>query len=137
MAIRRRRAALAVVAALALLYAVLALVVPAIVNADRFRPAIETRLSSALGRPVRLGALRLRLWTGVAVRADRLEIGPEPGSGGASGSLEARDVTVRPALLALVPGRRRRNLCQGGRAGARNRSSRPEEKPPVQKRILA
>ncbi|MFP5206990.1 MAG: hypothetical protein ACLGSH_16680, partial [Acidobacteriota bacterium] len=42
----------------------LLLVVPFFINADTFRPTVESELSSALGRKVTLGHLSLSLITG-------------------------------------------------------------------------
>lgn len=81
-------------AALVALYVAAALVVPRLVAADLWRPRIEERLSAVVGRPVALGTLRLTLWTGIAVRADRLTMGGSP-------SIDAGPVTVGIAWAPL------------------------------------
>lgn len=53
------------------------LVVPLFVNADAFRPALESQLSSALGRKVTLGKLSFSLWSGSVV-ADTLTVADDP-----------------------------------------------------------
>jgi AsmA protein len=63
--------------------AVLVLVVvmvPLFVNADTFRPMLESRLGSALGRKVTLGKLRFSLWSGGVV-ADELTVADDPAFG--------------------------------------------------------
>lgn len=49
------------------------LVTPLFVNADSFRPMLESQLSSALGRKVTLGKLSFSLWSGSVV-ADTLAV---------------------------------------------------------------
>jgi len=65
--------AIGVVAVLILM----ALVVPLFVNADSFRPMLESQLSSALGRKVTLGKLSFSLWSGSVV-ADQLAVADDP-----------------------------------------------------------
>ena len=64
----------------AMVVAILVLVVvalPLFVNANRFRPTLETKLSKALGRPVKLGELKLSLLSG-GVTAAEVSIGDDP-----------------------------------------------------------
>ena len=86
-------------AALAALFVLTAAVLPLVVDADRFRPTLQTVLSGELGRPVVLGPLKLSLWTGVALRTDRIEIGDL-----AQGRLTAGPVRLRPALIPFLRG---------------------------------
>ena len=69
------RRLLRVLCVLAALFVLAAAILPFVIPVDRFRPALQTVLSRELGRPVALGPLKLSLWTGVALRTDRLEIG--------------------------------------------------------------
>lgn len=96
---RPLRRLLLALAALAALFVLAAAVLPFVVDVDRFRPRLEATLSDLLGRPVALGRLRLTLWTGVAVRADRVEVGAADGP-----RLVAGPVRLRPALLPLLRG---------------------------------
>ena len=66
-----------IVAAIVIL---LLLVVPFFVNADTFRPTLESEISSALGRKVTLGHLSLSLITGSLV-ADQVAIADDPAFG--------------------------------------------------------
>ena len=51
--------------------------IPFFVDANTFRPTLETRLSAGLGRPVKLGNLRLSLLSGSLV-ADNLSVADDP-----------------------------------------------------------
>jgi AsmA protein len=62
--------------ALALLL-IAALALPFLIDANRFRPMLETRLSQSLGRGVRLGDLKLSIFSG-AVAASDLSIADNP-----------------------------------------------------------
>jgi hypothetical protein len=99
---RRLRYGLVGGASLLFFYLIAALFVPRFVEVDRYRPAVESRLSALLGRRVALGTLSLSLWTGVEVHADRLTIedahGVPPGTGM---SLVANRLAVRPELFPL------------------------------------
>ena len=79
------------------------LILPRLVRVDSFRPELEARLTSALGRTVTLGTLRLSIWRGIELRSDSLRIsGASEGAAEALPALEARHVRVRVALLALL-----------------------------------
>jgi uncharacterized protein involved in outer membrane biogenesis len=67
-------------------YLVGAALAPFLVNAERFRPQVEAKLQSALGRRVSLGALRFSLWSGPALVAAGVRIG-EPVDGSSAGAL--------------------------------------------------
>ncbi len=102
---RGKRAGAVVAGLLAASYVAAGLLAPLVVDADRFRPRVEARLSGALDRPVRLGRVRLSVWTGIVVRAGRLEVGPPKGGRAAAASLEAESVSVRLAPWPLLRGR--------------------------------
>jgi AsmA protein len=54
-----------------------AIALPFVIDANRFRPMLESRLSAALGREVKVGNLKLALLSG-GVTADDLSIADEP-----------------------------------------------------------
>ncbi len=56
---------------------VVAIALPFFIDANQFRPRLETELSGALGRSVKLGDLKLSLWSG-AVKAANLSISDDP-----------------------------------------------------------
>jgi len=66
-----------VLLAVVVLLAAAVLIVPLFVNADAFRPSLESELSSALGRKVTLGHLSFSLWSGSLV-ADNVAIADDP-----------------------------------------------------------
>ncbi len=65
------------ITAVAVLGLVILLVIPFVVNADSFRPQIESQLSSSLNRKVTLGHLSLSLLTGSLVAED-ISIADDP-----------------------------------------------------------
>ncbi len=72
--------ALKIVALIVAVLIVLVLVVPLFVNVNTFKPQIESELSSALGREVKVGDLRLSIFGG-SVSADDLSISEDPAFG--------------------------------------------------------
>jgi AsmA protein len=56
---------------------VIVVAIPFFIDVNQFRPKLETQLTSALGRPVTVGNLKLSLWSG-SVEADNLSIGDDP-----------------------------------------------------------
>ncbi len=102
---RRLRRSLVALSLLAALLVAAAVVAPWIVDADRFRPRAEARLSETLGRKVTLGRLRLSLLTGLALVAEGVTIGEPSSRGGETGVvISAGRLTARPALLRLLRG---------------------------------
>lgn len=80
-----------------------ALALPSLVNLERYRAALASRVGKALGREVTLGALRVSLWGGIGAEAKGIQIaqaagfGPEP-------FLAADALRVRVQLLPLLRG---------------------------------
>ena len=89
-----------VLAAAALLVLIVA-ALPFLIDADRFRPQVEAKLSEALGRRVTIGAIRLSLFSG-SLAVDDLAIGEDPAFG-TTPFLTARSlkigVEMRPLLF--------------------------------------
>ena len=56
------------------------LAIPFFVNVNDFRPTLESRLTAALGREVKLGKLQLKLLSG-EVMADDLSVAEDPNFG--------------------------------------------------------
>ncbi len=76
MRVEMRRGLLVVlIVAAVLLVAVLAL--PFLIDANRFRPAIESQLTKSLGRDVKIGDLKLNILSG-SVTADDLSVADDP-----------------------------------------------------------
>jgi len=70
------------------------------VDANRFRPTLETSLSDALHRDVKLGNLSLSIWSG-SVEANELEIAEDPDFGKAP-FLRAKSIHVGVELKPLI-----------------------------------
>lgn len=81
-----------VVLAVVVLLAAAMLIVPLFVNADAFRPELESQLSSALGRKVTLGHLSFSLWSGSLV-AENVAIADDP-SFSSSPFLQAKSLRI-------------------------------------------
>jgi AsmA protein len=80
-----------------------ALVLPSLVNLERYRAALASRAGKTLGREVTLGALRISLWRGIGAEANGLQIAQAPGFG-AEPFLAADALRVRVQLLPLFRG---------------------------------
>lgn len=77
---------------------------PRLIDPERYRGLIEERVSKAVGREVRLGAVGLSLFPGVALRVDGVEIAGLPEEDD-DDLLVADSLRVRAALLPLLRGR--------------------------------
>lgn len=88
--------------AVLLLAAVIA--VPFLVDVDRYRPRLESSLSEALDREVRIGKLTLSFWRG-GLYANQIEIAEDPDFG-ETPFLMANGLSVGARLLPLITERR-------------------------------
>jgi len=79
---------------------VIVVLVPFLVNVDRFRPTIQSQLQSALGRQVTIGGLSLSLLAG-GVTADDIVISDDPAFNKGP-FLKAKKLTVGVKLLPLI-----------------------------------
>src|SRR5450755_2237295 len=82
------------------LFLVVAIALPFLVNVNNFRPQIESNLSSALGRPVKVGNLDLSIFSG-SVKADQLSIADDP-KFSPSPFIQAKSLQVGVELLPLI-----------------------------------
>ncbi len=85
-----------------LIVAVLSL--PFLINADQFRPTLQADLSSALGRQVTLGNLRLKILSG-EVTADDLSVAEDPAFGKPA-FLQAKALHVGVELVPFLMSRK-------------------------------
>jgi AsmA protein len=130
------------------LLAVLAVVLlPPLVNLERYRTLLAQRVGRTLGREVSLGALRVSLWGGIGAEATSIHVGQASGFG-TEPFLSVEAVRVRFQLLPLLRGqvkvtslvleRPRVRLVHGsdGRWNAedllRGRTSQGSAKPPAE-----
>jgi AsmA protein len=91
------------VGGIVVLAVVAALLLPALVNLERYRGALASRVSKALGREVTLGSLRVDLWRGIGAEAQGIQIAQAPGFG-SEPFLTADALRVRVQLLPLFRG---------------------------------
>jgi AsmA protein len=93
-----------VVGILVALLVVIAISLPFLVNANRFRPKLESTLSEALGRRVTIGDLKLSIFSG-GVRADGLAIADDPAFSNTP-FVEAKSLDVGVELWPLIASRK-------------------------------
>lgn len=100
---RPQKILIAIVLAVAAAGLIAALILPRVVNAERWRPQAEAKLQQALGRRVSLGRLALSLWGGLSLRAESLRIG-EPAGAPAAGAIlvDAGTTDLRVAWRPLL-----------------------------------
>ena len=79
---------------------VAAIAIPFLVNVNSFRPEIESNLSSALGRPVKVGNLGLSILSG-SVEADQMAIADDPKFSSAP-FIQAKSLKVGVELMPLI-----------------------------------
>ena len=79
---------------------VIAIAVPFFIDANTFRPKLESELSDALGRQVKVGNLSLSLLSG-SVKADNISIADDP-QFSKSPFIEANDLKVGVEMLPLI-----------------------------------
>ena len=79
---------------------VMAIAIPFFINVNSFRPQIESNLSEALGRPVKVGNLSLSILSG-SVGADQLSIADDPKFSNAP-FIQAKSLKVGVELMPLI-----------------------------------
>jgi AsmA protein len=79
---------------------VLVVALPFFINVNNYRPEIESSLTSALGRPVKVGNLSLSILSG-SVKADQLSIGDDPKFSN-SPFIQAKALAVGAELMPLI-----------------------------------
>lgn len=97
----RRKAFIAAAVFVLLLLAVL-VAIPLLVDADRFRPQVEAQLRESLGREVKIGKLKLAMFTG-AVTASELSIADDPAFS-KTPFVRAKSLDIGVRLLPLIFG---------------------------------
>ena len=94
------KTALKVIGIVVVLLIVAAIALPFLINVNTFRPQIESRMSEALGRPVKVGNLSLSLLSG-GVGADELSIADDPKFSNAP-FIKAKSLKVGVEMLPLI-----------------------------------
>src|SRR5580704_4110363 len=98
----KRLAKILAVVVIALILVAVAL--PFLVDANRFRPLLQTKLSEALGREVTLGSLQLSILSG-AVTANDLAIADDPAFS-KSPFLRAKSLAIGVEVMPLILSRK-------------------------------
>jgi AsmA protein len=76
------------------------ILIPFFIDANTFRPKLESELSDALGRPVKVGNLSLSIFSG-AVKADDISIADDPAFSH-SAFVQAKSLKVGVELMPLI-----------------------------------
>jgi AsmA protein len=92
--------ALIVVGAIVVLLLIAILVLPSLIDANRFKPEIQTQLGSALGRALQIGNIKLSIFSGGVVVSD-VSISDDPAFS-KSPFLTAKELTVGVELVPLI-----------------------------------
>ncbi len=79
---------------------VIVIVIPFFIDANSFRPTLESDLTSALGRPVKVGNLSLSLFSG-SVTADNISIADDPAFS-KNAFVQAKSLKVGVELIPLI-----------------------------------
>jgi AsmA protein len=91
---------LIVVGTVVVLLILAVLVLPFFIDANQFKPTLETDISKALGRKVEIGNIQLAIFSG-GVTIDNVSIGDDPAFS-SSPFLTAKQLTVGVSLLPLI-----------------------------------
>lgn len=91
---------LIVVAAVVVLLLIVIIALPLFIDANQFKPTIETDMDTALGRKVSIGNIKLSILSG-AVTVDDLSIADDPAFS-KSPFLTAKELSVGVALMPLI-----------------------------------
>jgi uncharacterized protein involved in outer membrane biogenesis len=92
-----------VIVGIVVLAVLAALVLPSLINLERYRSALANRAGRALGREVTLGDLRVSVWSGLGAEARGIKIAQAPGHG-SDPFLKADALRVHVQLLPLLSG---------------------------------
>jgi AsmA protein len=92
--------ALKIIGIIVAILVVIVVALPFVLNVNDFRPRIETELSSALGREVKIGNLKLSILTG-AVSADDLSVSDDP-SFSSTPFVRAKGLDVGVPMIPLI-----------------------------------
>ena len=91
---------LIIVGAIVALLLIVILMLPSLIDANRFKPEIQTKLGTALGRNVQIGNIKLSIFSGGVV-VDDVAISDDPAFS-SSQFLAAKELTVGVHLIPLI-----------------------------------
>jgi AsmA protein len=95
---------LKIVAILVVLVIAVAVALPFVIDANQFRPTLETKLTAALGREVKLGDLKLSVFNG-SVAASELSVADDPAFS-KTPFLRAKSLQVSVEMVPLILSRK-------------------------------
>ncbi|MGH7836937.1 MAG: AsmA family protein, partial [Candidatus Binataceae bacterium] len=99
-----KRKPLVIIGAIVVIVVIIILALPLFVNANQFKPELESQLTIALGRTVDIGNITLAIFSG-GVTVDNVAIADDAAFSRAS-FLQARKLTVGVELIPLIFSRR-------------------------------
>ncbi|HUS19517.1 MAG TPA: AsmA family protein [Terriglobales bacterium] len=91
---------LIILGSIVLFVVLVAVALPLLINAEQFRPLVESQAKAALGRDVKVGRLELSLWRGGVV-AEQLQISDDPAFN-KSPFVVARSLEVGVEMLPMI-----------------------------------
>ena len=74
-----KKVALAIVVGVVLVIVALAIIIPLLLNVDRYRPQVIAQIQQETGKPVQIGRLDLTILPQVAIRVDDFSLGNPAG----------------------------------------------------------
>src|ERR1700752_5390471 len=89
-----------IVGAIVALLLIVILILPSLIDANRFKPEIQTKLGTALGRNVQIGTIKLSIFSGGVV-VDDVAISDDPAFSN-SQFLTAKELTVGVHMIPLI-----------------------------------
>jgi AsmA protein len=92
------------VGVLVVLVVVAGVSLPFLIDANTFRPALEEQITKALGRPVKLGNLKVSLFSG-GVTADELSVADDP-KFSKGDFIHAKSLTIGVEMMPLITSRK-------------------------------
>ncbi|MGH9757503.1 MAG: AsmA family protein [Candidatus Acidiferrales bacterium] len=95
-----KRKPLVIIGAIVVIVVVILLALPLFINANQFKPALETQLTTALGRKVDIGNISLAIFSG-GVTVDNVSIADDPAFS-RSPFLQAKQLAVGVELIPLI-----------------------------------
>lgn len=95
-----KRKPLIIIAVVVVALVLIVIVLPMIIDVNKFKPTLETEITSALGRKIQIGNIKLAILSG-GVSIDDISIADDPAFG-RSPFLTAKHLTVGVELLPLI-----------------------------------
>ena len=95
-----KKKVLFIIGAIVIIVLIILLALPLFINANQFKPELETQLTTSLGRKVDIGNISLAIFSG-GVTVDNVSIADDPAFG-RSPFLQAKQLAVGVELVPLI-----------------------------------